>query len=74
MQRSRYTHIVKQVFPYSQESTTGSLPFIISEQTYLSLVWTYLSLVDNLPINIQYKKLNGNERKDDKQYLKVTVW
>ena len=25
MQRSRYTHIAKQVFPYSQESTTGSL-------------------------------------------------
>ena len=25
MQRSRYTHTAKQVFPYSQESTTGSL-------------------------------------------------
>ena len=28
MQRSRYTHIAKQVFPYSQESTTSSLPYI----------------------------------------------
>ena len=25
MQRSRYTHTAKQVFPYSQEPTTGSL-------------------------------------------------
>ena len=25
MQRSRYTRTAKQVFPYSQESTTGSL-------------------------------------------------
>ena len=32
MQRSRYTHTAKQVFPYSQESTTSSLP-------YLSLVY-----------------------------------
>ena len=32
MQRSRYTHIVKPVFSYSQESTTGSLPY--SPQVY----------------------------------------
>ena len=53
MQRSRYTHIAKQVFPYSQESTTGSLPHLplaveqlftigkgsnISYSPYLSLV------------------------------------
>ena len=36
MQRSRYTHIAKQVFPYSQESTTGSPPQCV--QPYLSLV------------------------------------
>ena len=40
MQRSRYTHIAKQVFPYSQESTTSSLPT-------LSLVYnSNLSLID----------------------------
>ena len=40
MQRPRYTHTAKQVFPYSQESTTGSLP-------YLSLVYNtpYSSLM-----------------------------
>ena len=40
MQRSRYTHTAKQVFPYSQESTTGSLhkctiPPIIVETLFI---------------------------------------
>ena len=52
MQRSRYTHIAKQVFPYSQESTTGSLhkctiPLIISRETYLSFGESRKILLDN---------------------------
>ena len=39
MQRSWYTHIAKQVIPYSQESTTGSLPHsaLVHRETYLSM-------------------------------------
>ena len=54
MQRSRYTHIAKQVFPYSQESTTGSLqrtyhnrsPYISQvNNLYLPLVETNISII-----------------------------
>ena len=42
MQRSRYTHIAKQVFPYSQESTTGSLQYTYHKRS------PYISQVNNL--------------------------
>ena len=49
MQRSRYTHTAKQVFPYSQESTTGSLHKCTTNHTHLPtisvesylLTWTF---------------------------------
>ena len=44
MQRSRYTHIAKQVFPYSQESTTGSLHKHTTYSLPLIDTTTYLSL------------------------------
>ena len=49
MQRSRYTHIAKQVFPYSQESTTGSLQYSYHNRSpYSSQVYNlYLPLVEN---------------------------
>ena len=52
MQRSRYTHTVKQVFPYSQESTTGSLPYLsLAYNTpYLSLEKPYLSILKKVDL------------------------
>ena len=52
MQRSRYTHIAKQAFPYSQESTTGSLPYLplVVEQFFTIGKEHNLSLVHNLSI------------------------
>ena len=49
MQRSRYTHIAKQVFPYSQESTTGSLQYSYHNRSLHTpqVNNLYLPLVEN---------------------------
>ena len=54
MQRSRYTHIAKQVFPYSQESTTGSLHNLstVYNTTYLSRIDKHISIIGRNIFNI----------------------
>ena len=47
MQRSRYTHIAKQVFPYSQESTTGSLQYSYHNRS------PYTPQVNNLYLSLE---------------------
>ena len=52
MQRSRYTHTAKQVFPYSQESTTGSLPLTISIGNIIFTIGKLVPIIGGEPVLI----------------------